>query len=227
MVSRANSRSAGFTLIEIAIVITIIGILTALAVPATEEWMANARLKEAARQVADAFTLARENAIRTGDDQIVFFQTDMLGAALLGASGLPVPILSLDDGRPGTPGQNCRITAAKAQTPLNPQSGVNWGVTPFAGLVRAPNDTGTGPGWQVSGSSFTDPTGAGTTWVMFGPNGVPVGVTAACVAGPTGSGGGTIYLTNGLRDYAVSLSPLGGVYVSTWNQAGAAPAWRQ
>jgi len=226
MVSRANSRSAGFTLIEIAIVITVIAIMAALAVPAMEEWMANARLKEAARQVADAFTLARENAIRTGDDQIVFFQTDMLGAALLGGNGLPVPILTLDDGRPGTPGQKCRIVAGKGQTPVNAQPGVNWGFTPFPGIVRAPNDTGAGA-IPASGSTFVDPTGAATTWVMFGPNGIPVGVTAACVAGSTGSGGGTIYLTNQFRDYAVSLSPLGGVYVSTWNQTAVPPAWRQ
>src|SRR5208283_1180123 len=172
MVSRANSRSAGFTLIEIAIVITVIAIMAALAVPAMEEWMANARLKEAARQVADAFTLARENAIRTGDDQIVFFQTDMLGAALLGGNGLPVPILTLDDGRPGTPGQNCRIVAGKGQTPVNAQPGVNWGFTPFPGIVRAPNDTGAGA-IPASGSTFVDPTGAATTWVMFGPNGIP------------------------------------------------------
>jgi prepilin-type N-terminal cleavage/methylation domain-containing protein len=223
-VARGNTGRAGFSLIELAVVITIIAIMAALAVPAMQEWAANARLKEAARQVADALTLARENAIRTGDNQIVFFQKDMLGAALL-SSGLPVPILTLDDGRPGTPGANCRITAAKGQTMVNPQAGVNWGVS--SATVRAPNDTGAGPWPTVTGSTFADPAGTPTTWVMFGPNGIPVGVTAACGAGNTGSGGGTIYLTDVYRDYAISLSPLGGVYVSTWTQAGAAPAWRQ
>ena len=222
--ARANSRRAGFTLIELAIVIVIISIMAALAVPAMNRWMANARLKEAARQVGDAFALARENAIRTGDYQIVFFQKDMLGAALV-SNGVPVPILTLDDGRPGTPGHNCRITPAKGQTTVSAQVGVNWGVAFATG--RAPNDTGVGPWPTVTGSTFADPTGAGTTWVMFGPNGIPVGVTAACVVGGTGTGSGTIYLSNPYRDYAVSLSPLGGVYVTTWDQSAAPAAWRQ
>jgi prepilin-type N-terminal cleavage/methylation domain-containing protein len=225
MLTGRKSREAGYSLIEIAVVIVIIGILAALAVPAMEEWMANARLKEAARQVADAFTLARENAIRTGDYQIVFFQKDMLGAALLGGNAIPVPILTLDDGRPSTAGQNCRITAAKNQTSVNAETGVNWGVT-FA-TAKAPNDVGLGPWPPVTGSTFTDSAGNATTWVMFGPNGIPIGVSVACAVGTTGSGGGTIYLTNPYRDYAISLSPLGGVYVSTWNTSAVPAAWRQ
>jgi hypothetical protein len=62
---------------------------------------------------------------------------------------------------------------------------------------------------------------------MFAPNGIPVGVTAACVVGSTGSGSGTIYLSNPYRDYAISLSPLGGVYVTSWDRSAAPPAWRQ
>jgi hypothetical protein len=46
---------------------------------------------------------------------------------------------------------------------------------------------------------------------------------AACNLSPIGDGGGAVYLTNGQRDYAVVLSPLGAVRVHAWNVG--AGAW--
>jgi hypothetical protein len=61
--------------------------------------------------------------------------------------------------------------------------------------------------------------------VLFRPDGIPVsftfsGGTCGQIAG-TGSGGGALYITNGERDYAVVLSPLGSARVHLW----AAGAW--
>jgi hypothetical protein len=52
---------------------------------------------------------------------------------------------------------------------------------------------------------------------MFGPQGMPVSFTPACVVGGAGSGAGGVYLTNGIRDYAVLLSPLGGTRLHGWD----------
>jgi hypothetical protein len=56
---------------------------------------------------------------------------------------------------------------------------------------------------------------------------VPVrfeGALGTCGAiGATALGGAAFYLTNGTRDYAVVLSPMGGVRVHVWNSG--AGAW--
>jgi hypothetical protein len=50
---------------------------------------------------------------------------------------------------------------------------------------------------------------------------VPVrvqGASGACgTVGTTALGGAAFYLTNGTRDYAVVLSPMGGVRIHVWN----------
>ena len=61
--------------------------------------------------------------------------------------------------------------------------------------------------------TFTDRNGNPVSWVMFRADGIPVTFDAACTPGTLGSGNGAVYATNGLRDYAVVLTALGGVRV--------------
>jgi len=58
-------------LIEIAVVIAVVGVLAAIAVPNINEWSRHQRLRGAARDVGDLLVLARSDAIRTGRRQIV------------------------------------------------------------------------------------------------------------------------------------------------------------
>ena len=73
----------------------------------------------------------------------------------------------------------------------------------------------------TSGSSFATPVGGASTWVAFMTDGRPLAFDAACSMGQLGSGNGAVYLTNGLRDYAVVLNPLGGVRIHAWNPGAA------
>lgn len=216
-------RDAGFTLLEIMIVVTIIGITVALAVPNFQRWLSDQRVKAAARSIADAFALARAEAIRSGDVHVVFLSEERPGTPLVDANGIEHPIAILDDGRQGSANQNVRINAGEGVLYINAEAGVQWGAT-FAAANRAPQDPvpdGTAIG---DGISILDQNGNETTWVAFLPSGVPVGATAGGALGTTGTGAAAVYVSNGTRDYAVVMSPLGGVHVHAFDQT--ADDWR-
>ncbi len=219
----SRRRRTGLTLIEIMVVVAIAGILAAMAVPQLQQLMANQRVKGAARSIADAYVLARAEAIRSGNAHIVFLSPGNPAAGDVAGTPLGIdphtggvwPAIVLDDGAPGT--WNCRIDPGEPTLPVPAALGVNWGIA-LAGGTRAPGDeTTVGP---ALGATFEDPNGAPVTWVMFRGDGIPVSFDAACNPGTLGSGNGAVYVTNGRRDYAVVLTALGGVRVHAW-EAGA------
>ena len=199
-----GSRRVGFTLIEIMVVVGIIAIFAALAAPSWRQYQANLRLRAAARTVSNAYSYARAHALATGNRHVVVFAVtpnDVCGNAIEDVQGNPVPVLvyeDLDD--------NCCFDAGELRLSERAVAGVNWGVTP-AGLPPSPQDVGGGD--YSTGSSFAEPDGSDAAWISFGPDGIPLAFNAACNLGTTGTGAGAIYLTNGARNYAVILNPLG------------------
>lgn len=226
---------SGVTMLEMMVVIAIIAILAAMAVPNLGSWMANGRLKDQARNIADAFMVARAEAIRTGSAHIVLLNgpnspvapNDDLGGNSLppdpNVPGVNVPAVVLNDGP--LAGIDCTINPLSNPSDIRHQvfaeAGVAWGVT-LAGVNRAPNDNPLSP--FNDGASFADQNGVEVSWVLFRPDGIPVTFDAGCNPGPVGSGAGAVYLSNGRRDYAVVLSPLGGVRVHAWDPSQV--AWR-
>jgi len=61
----------GFTLIEMVVVISIMAILMAIAVPATRSWRDSARNKEVAREILSLLRHARSQAVTDSQEQIV------------------------------------------------------------------------------------------------------------------------------------------------------------
>ena len=68
-----NLRIRGFTLIELAITLTVIGLVLAFSVPAFRNLSGSQGLKGAAENVAGQLRLARQKAVATGTVQPIHF----------------------------------------------------------------------------------------------------------------------------------------------------------
>ena len=208
---------AGFTLIELTIVLALIGVVMAIGVTNFNTFMENQRASSSARDVADAFSLARSEAIRTGNNVIVAFRVET------GLAGISSDIVIANDGSPAA--ANCALASSEIIRTFALERNVRFGTTTtLSNTTAAPDDGGTS-GHQTTGSSFANgssPAGV-ASWVMFSPDGMPHRFTQDGTApcdnvSAVGAASGAIYLTNGRRDYAVVLSPLGTSRLHRWNK---------
>ena len=217
---------SGFTLIELMIVLAVIGVLLVVAAASMIEGNRNAQLKAKVREVADVMQVARAEAIRTNDNQVIFFGnpgTTDPSLTPVEVGGTWVPVLHIDDGPNAT--ADCAIAAGEAEHWVKADvDGLNWGVSSATTKVpadagAAPFDPAGPPAWD--GATFADTTSTKINWMMFRPDGIPrvfSGAIGSCgTVSAVGQGGGALYITNGERDYAVVITPLGGVRVHSWN----------
>jgi prepilin-type N-terminal cleavage/methylation domain-containing protein len=206
-------KRRGFTLIELAVVLAIITVMAGLATSATSDWFSNLRVRSSAQLVDAAFAYARSEAIRSGRVHLVFLMEDTQANPLLDVAGDTVPILIVNDGLPGTANQNCKIDPDETVRGLSFERDVSFGVT--SATAGVPNDSGTGD--LASGVTFDDGAGNDVLWTLFRPEGTTVAFAADCSMGAIGSGAGGVYLTNGIRDFAVVVTPLGASRVHVYD----------
>ena len=202
----------GFSVLELMVVLVIAAVLSAAAVPRIQQWAANQRLKQATRSLADLMRVAQAEAVRTGGNFLVLFGTDATGAPLpAGSAGVPYAAVAVQDAN-----ADGLIGAGERLIPIEAANGVFWGIT-TAGVAH-PDDSSPRAAAFATGATFQDALGGAASWLAFRPDGLPVSFsTGPYQEGGVGSGAGAIYLTNGARDYAIVLSPLGGVRISAWD----------
>lgn len=74
--SRIKGRNGGFSLIEVIVVIALIGILAAIAIPAFSSWLPDYRLRQAARDLYSNLQRAKMGAIKANQTWGIFFDED-------------------------------------------------------------------------------------------------------------------------------------------------------
>lgn len=218
---RALRRTHGFTLIEIAMVLAIIGAMVLVSAPNFSAWRSSQQVRSGARSAGDALSQARADAMRSGVTHVVLLRipgvgtTDPTGTDLVDGNGDPVAITVLQDDD-----DDCYIDALEPRSVYRLETDVAFGSSNT--LTKAPLDNT--PPTSATGATFSDPTAPATPlrWVLFRPDGIPLAfegdVGAGCgTIGTIGSGAGGIYLTNGDRDYAVVMTPLGGIRLHAFN----------
>lgn len=72
----SNREQAGFTLLEVLVVLVLVSVITAVAAPAVGKGVQTLRLQKAARHVAAALRLARVRAIRQQEVYFVSFDRE-------------------------------------------------------------------------------------------------------------------------------------------------------
>jgi prepilin-type N-terminal cleavage/methylation domain-containing protein len=70
---RKDTSEKGVTLIELAVVMAIVGIMALFIAPAIKEWLDNFRIRQAAREVASDLQFAKMKAISTGVRYTIVF----------------------------------------------------------------------------------------------------------------------------------------------------------
>jgi prepilin-type N-terminal cleavage/methylation domain-containing protein len=86
-----RNASSGFTLIELAIVLVVIGIVAACFAPGALTMSQSMQLDSAANGIAGQLRLARAKAMATGVDQMMHFSADSLNSDYHIHDGATVP----------------------------------------------------------------------------------------------------------------------------------------
>jgi len=143
--SKLMKNSKGFTLIELIIVVVLIGLMSAIAIPNFINWLPNYRLKAATRQLYGAAMKAKGEAVKRNVNCALSFNQTIGGVA-------NVYVVYVDDN------SNCQFDTGET---------IITQVTDWPKQVSFDTSKGGGDGLSFSNNSTGQPT------IAFMPNVIP------------------------------------------------------
>lgn len=174
--TRRTPYAAGFTLIELMVAISLLGLLVALAVPAFTSWVRNAQVRTAAEALQGGFRIAQAEALRRNRQVVLFFTSDD-------------PAKNVTDTHPATDAAPSATGKRWAlQTVPGPWGNAEYltggALTDVAATVAISNDqSATAICWNSNGRTTTTAAGASGTGISVGCT--TAATTTFTVAQPT------------------------------------------
>jgi len=150
-------RQRGFTLIELVVTLTVLGLLMALGMPAMGEWMGSLRIRNAAESAQNGLGKARMEAMRRNQVVTYWIVTDKTSGCAL-TSVAASWVVSLDD-----PTGHCADAASAAATPrLIEAYGASDGAGDVAVAAKASLASGGAAATSVGFNGFGQVVNTGT-----------------------------------------------------------------
>ena len=174
MFSRSQPRDAGFSLIDMLVVVTLIGIISAIAIPTLINSINAMRLGQSARDVERDMQLAKQRAVAKVRPIRIRFNCPVAGqyriVELIGSPSAPAAA--------DTAGNRCDPTAYPFPPDANPLTLPN-----YDGPVRRLDNEVTFTAVQTiefwpDGTAHYD-NGTGNPWALIPPTGIAVSVSRA------------------------------------------------